>query len=102
METERDWHIVRRDDQFDLKDAGMGLLRFALLFGICAVVLALLAVPLLHKKSRDWMTAGSQVDPIRVGSTDAGKVYTVRKSVLQPSPNSVCIIRPNGTRSGDC
>jgi len=26
----------------------------------------------------------------------------VRKSVLQPSPNSVCIIETNGSHHGDC
>ncbi len=28
--------------------------------------------------------------------------YTVRRSVLQRSPDAVCIIRTDGGRSGDC
>ena len=32
----------------------------------------------------------------------AGQTYTVRKSVLQPNPNAVCIIEADGSRHGDC
>jgi hypothetical protein len=36
-----------------------------------------------------------------VGQRETGS-YIVRRSVLQPTPNSVCIIRGNGMRTGDC
>jgi len=35
-------------------------------------------------------------------STRFRGTYTEHRSVLQASPHSVCIIRANGMRSGDC
>ena len=81
----------------------MGALRITLLFGSVAVALALLIVPVLDRGPgllADGSAAG--IDVMSTGSIAAGKSYTIRRSVLQDSPNSVCIIRSNGTRSGDC
>jgi hypothetical protein len=36
------------------------------------------------------------------GSIARGGTYTVRRSVLQSAPSAACIIRADGTRSGDC
>lgn len=103
MESERDWDVVRRDGGWDAREVGTVILRFTLLFGLCVVALALVAVPALQRKAQNWALDGSGgIDPIRVGSTVGSEVYTIRRSVLQTSPNSICIIRPNGTRSGDC
>ncbi|TIU59831.1 MAG: hypothetical protein E5W25_32140, partial [Mesorhizobium sp.] len=80
-----------------------------LLFGSAAVALALIAMPLLDSRTRlqsgradfagglDTMSTGS------IGNTGPiGRTYTLRRSVLQPLPSSVCVIRDNGKRSGDC
>jgi hypothetical protein len=32
----------------------------------------------------------------------AVQTYTVRKSVLQPNPSSVCVIDVDGSHRGDC
>ncbi len=101
MDSEREWFVARRGDQVDIKSAGMGLLRFSLLFGVCALALSVVAAPALQRKSEDWLSAG-RTDPMSVAATPRADVYTIRKSVLQQGPNSVCIIRPNGTQSGDC
>jgi hypothetical protein len=37
-----------------------------------------------------------------IGQRSNPGAYTIRRSVLQPSPNAVCIIRGNGMRTGDC
>ena len=74
-----------------------GALRIALLFGSAAVALALIAVPLLEGRGSDRL-AGL----MSTGSIGTGETYTIRRSVLQSSPDAVCVIRSDGTRSGDC
>ena len=44
----------------------------------------------------DDVTTGS------IGSTGYRGEYTIRKSVLQSSPHTVCVIRDNGVQIGDC
>jgi hypothetical protein len=77
-----------------------GALRIALLFGSAAVALALIAVPLLEGRVSDRPAGG--VDLMSTGSIGTGETYTIRRSVLQSSPDAVCVIRSDGTRSGDC
>jgi hypothetical protein len=103
MSADRDWEFSRNERAWRLEDAGVGALRIALLFGSAAVAMALLIVPLLDRESgffADGSAAG--IDVMSTSSIGAGGSYTIRRSVLQDSPNSVCIIRSNGTRSGDC
>ena len=95
----------------------MGALRLALLFGSAAVGLALILTPLAESQVERmaYSSYSSRLDPMATGtiggamgggqgfaSQRAGSSYTVRRSVLQPSPSSVCIIRSNGMRTGDC
>jgi len=102
MSADRDWEILRSDRAWRVEDAGMGALRIALLFGSAMVALALLIVPMLDRTAifADGSAAG--VDVMSTGSINPSRSYTVRRSVLQETPNAVCIIRSNGTRSGDC
>lgn len=103
MSADRDWDSSGNDRAWRIEEAGMGVLRIALLFGSAAVALALLIVPMLDRDA--GMFAGRSaagIDVMSTGSISSGSSYTIRRSVLQDSPNSVCIIRSNGTRSGDC
>jgi hypothetical protein len=93
--------------------AGMGALRITLLFGSAAVALALILTPIIEKQT-DRMSYASYsaspypagVDMMTTGSVgqrgNGSGSYVLRRSVLQPSPNSVCVIRANGMRNGDC
>ncbi|KAB2784492.1 hypothetical protein F9K97_17975 [Brucella anthropi] len=97
-----------------LTKAGRGILRVVLLFGSAVVALALIIVPVLNDQANK--VAAQSVLPVGIDRTmtgsikrdasaqphAAGQAYTVRKSVLQPSPNSVCIIETNGSHHGDC
>jgi hypothetical protein len=76
-----------------------GALRITLLFGAAAVALALIAAPLLE--SRDG-SGGAGLDMTTTGSIGGTTSYTIRRSVLQSSPDAICIIRADGSRSGDC
>lgn len=100
MSLDKDWDSIRPDRSFR---AGMGVLRIALLFGSTAVALALLAIPYLEGKNDQFIARGGPagLDMMSTGSI-GGSTYTVRRSVLQPSPGSICVIRENGGRSGEC
>ncbi len=96
----------REEEQVDFLGVA-GSLRFALIFGAAAIALALFVAPFAQKQADailargpvglDTMSTGS-IGPARSG----GGTYTIRRSVLQSSPQAVCIIRPGGARTGDC
>ncbi|MBX9465451.1 MAG: hypothetical protein KL840_21190 [Aquamicrobium sp.] len=107
MSLRDDWEAPRAARGWSLGPAGMGALRVTLLFGSAAVALALILTPMLEDRTRkiaysaypagvDMMPTGS------IGQRSNPGAYTIRRSVLQPSPNAVCIIRGNGMRTGDC
>ena len=105
MSLEKDWDSIRPDRSFRAGEAGMGVLRITLLFGSAAVALALLATPLLDRGAQERFASNtypSDLDMTSTGSIGRSTTYTVRRSVLQPSPDSVCIISNNGRHSGDC
>ena len=97
-----DWR--GRGSAWDAQETGFSMLRVTLLFGSIAIAIAMLAVPLLQngirQTSMDGQAAG--LDTISTGSVRNGSRYTIRRSVLQPSPDAICVIRENGTRSGAC
>lgn len=89
-----------------LSGASVGLLRLTLLFGSAGVALTLILVPIADRHARDGTFASFQAPGIDLMSTGTvaprGESYTIRRSVLQPDPASVCIIRDSGSRSGSC
>ncbi|RWG05213.1 hypothetical protein [Mesorhizobium sp.] len=105
MSLDREWDSIRPDRTFRAADAGMGILRITLLFGSAAVALALIATPFLDSQlrpqgARESLTGG--LDLSSTGSIGRRDTYTLRRSVLQPLPNSVCVIRNDGSRYGEC
>ncbi|RJT35277.1 hypothetical protein D3227_21905 [Mesorhizobium waimense] len=104
MSLEKDWDSIRPDRGFRAADAGMGILRITLLFGSAAVALALIATPFLDSQARSQSARDSfgGLDAMSTGSIGHRDTYTLRRSVLQPMPSSVCVIRNDGTRSGEC
>lgn len=89
-----------------LSHAGVGVIRIAFLFGSAAVALALILTPIADKRTRSSLALSGVpfgIDPITTASTKRGAgTYTVRRSVLQPTRDAVCVIRENGSRSGHC
>ena len=106
MINEDEWELVRQSARPRFGSTGMGLIRISLLFGSAAIALALIATPMLEKIGGSEkplaVRASLGVDPISTGAIGNGGAYTIRRSVLQASPTSTCVIRQNGTRSGDC
>jgi hypothetical protein len=101
MSLDKDWDSIR-PDRSRAADAGMGILRITLLFGSAAVALALIATPFLDGQTRSQSYLAGGFDTTTTGSISHRDTYTLRRSVLQPLPSSVCVIRNNGERSGDC
>ncbi|ODT06521.1 MAG: hypothetical protein ABS58_11205 [Mesorhizobium sp. SCN 65-20] len=105
MQADNEWDLIRPERQSSASRASAGILRFTLLFGLGAVALALIITPLIDRKMRpqigqmrfdgiDYTATGS------IGRNNNG--YTLRRSVLQKSPQAVCIIGQSGSRSGQC
>ncbi len=106
MNNEDAWDLVRNARGWRLADAGSGAIRAAMLFGSAGIALALILVPVLDGATRDQYAATQpfpgDIDMTSTGSVQPSGTYTIRKSVLQSSPDSVCYIRANGARVGDC
>lgn len=101
-----EWDPERSVRYSPIAEAGFSAIRVALLFGSAAVALALIATPMLDRGTRPQVMASSlagQLDMTATGSVSrSGDRYVLRRSVLQSSPNAVCVIRANGSRVGDC
>lgn len=82
-----------------------GALNLALLFGTAAVALTLILTPILASKqdNRSLALIPDEFDTITTGSVprkDTGRAYSIRRSVLQEVPGSVCIVEGYG--NGSC
>ncbi|MCB5204500.1 hypothetical protein LH464_18705 [Neorhizobium sp. T786] len=76
-----------------------GALNIALLFGTAAIALSLIITPMLSDNgdARRLAHVQEDFDRITTGSIpvdNRSKHYTIRRSVLQETPGSVCIIQP--------
>ena len=82
-----------------------GAMRIALLFGSAAVAFALILTPLIDRGAGTVVAArgiSAELDKTATGSIRRSGEYTIRRSVLQSSPVSVCIISADGRQSGEC
>lgn len=99
------WKAVREKEQGSSASRRTGALNVALLFGTAVVALTLILTPMLVESSKKSVFASmpAAFDTITTGSvpkSEDSKRYTIRRSVLQETPGSVCIVR--GYSSGDC
>ena len=101
------WMTVADRDGVAAQPKRFGAVRVALLFGTAAIAVATILTPILADRMAPAQVAWApdDFDNITTGSIPQRSpttVYTVRKSILQDSPGSLCIIRSNGTKTGDC
>jgi|ERR1700710_1808237 hypothetical protein len=99
------WKAVREKEQPTSKSRRTGALNIALLFGTAAVALSLILTPMLSDKSKSSVLASApDFDNITTGSipttSENGKRYTIRRSVLQQEPGSVCVVQGYGGDGG--
>lgn len=97
MADEDFWKTVQVNDRASNKSGRTGVLNIALLFGTAAVALTLILTPMLAGNSdrKRLASAPRDIDMITTGSiskSEGGKRYTIRRSVLQETPGSVCIV----------
>ncbi|MEM7303597.1 MAG: hypothetical protein AAF468_21160 [Pseudomonadota bacterium] len=80
-------------------------IEMAMFFAVAAIAITFALTPLISD-SGDKIARNSSdgIDRTVTGSINNGSTnrYVVRRSVLQPSKTSQCVIYPNGTQSGDC
>lgn len=103
--SDDEWDNLHEDRNSIVGDAGSGALRIALLFGSVAVAFALFLVPIMSRNdgySFGGRSSGQGLDQMSTGSISKSNAYVVRRSVLQQTPNSICVIRADGAKSGDC
>ncbi|WP_105372653.1 hypothetical protein [Neorhizobium huautlense] len=98
------WKTARIRQRAARGSGSTGALNIALLFGTAAIALALIVTPMLADRSDERMAhVQEDFDRITTGSirpAEKGtKVYTIRRSVLQETPGSICIVEGYG--SGD-
>ncbi|MGK6313156.1 hypothetical protein [Neorhizobium sp. DT-125] len=100
------WKTVRVRQRATYGSGKTGALNIALLFGTAAIAFALILTPMLAdrdderrladvQKDFDLITTGS-IKPAEKGT----KHYTIRRSILQETPGSVCIVE--GYADSDC
>jgi len=99
------WKAVREKQQTSTGSSRTGALNIALLFGTAVVALTLILTPMLADKSKSsvFASAPSEFDTMMTGSipkTENGKRYTIRRSVLQETPGSVCVVQGYGSGVG--
>lgn len=100
------WKAVREKEQAPSASRRTGALNIALLFGTAVVALTLILTPMLTDKTRSSVLASApDFDNLTTGSiptveTDAGKRYTIRRSVLKPEPGAVCVFQGYSGDSG--
>ncbi|MDO1584134.1 hypothetical protein [Rhizobium oryzicola] len=96
---EDSWKTVRARQRAAHSSGKTGALNIALLFGTAAIALSLIVTPMLAKRedSRHLAQVQEEFDLITTGSIKSQdkspKHYTIRRSVLQESPGSVCIVQ---------
>ncbi|MGF0539696.1 hypothetical protein ACQQ2Q_16985 [Agrobacterium sp. ES01] len=103
MVDEDFWDAVRTRERRTAKSHKTGVLNIALLFGMVVIALSLIVTPMLSGNSdkRQLAFTPDDFDNITTGSIDQsgqGRRYTIRRSILQEMPGSVCII--SGDDSG--
>lgn len=103
MQPNEEWDLIRPERPSMLGSAGMSAVRVALLFGSAAAALALVLAPVADTYTRPQFAQGLDgVDRMATGSIKRARDYTIRRSVLQPTPTSVCVISSSGLQTGEC
>lgn len=100
------WKTVEDRQSYSAKSRRIGVLNVALLFGMVAIALSLIVTPMLAGKNSParFAQVPDNIDMISTGSIKRGDqptTYSIRRSITQPMPGSVCIV--DGYNSGrDC
>jgi hypothetical protein len=97
-----EWDMDRNSDDDLYIPVKTGMVRMSLLFGSIAIAFALLLVPFITRETAQFSRSGSNLDYISTGSVSPDNLYIEHKSVLQKDGSSVCVLKNDGTKTGDC
>ncbi|MGB7431942.1 MAG: hypothetical protein WA921_05685 [Ahrensia sp.] len=103
MYDDDEWNAIQPKSDYPSAFANRAL-RSAALFGISAIALTMIILPLVSSEgSRQLAGINPGIDPVTTATVrQKDRVYTMRQSVLQKRPTDVCVIRENGTFEGQC
>lgn len=103
MHDDDEWNAIQPKSDYPSAFANRAL-RSAVLFGVGALALTMIVLPLVSPDSdRQLAVFNPGIDPITTATVrKQDRVYTMRQSVLQKRPTDVCLIRENGTYEGQC
>ena len=105
IQSDDEWDLIQEDRSDGLGVTSSGALRVALLFGSVAVAFALFLVPIMGRQGDLPMIgriSSQSLDQMSTGSVQGRGAYVIRRSVLQNSPQAVCVISADGRKAGDC
>jgi hypothetical protein len=100
------WKTVRAQQRASIRSGRTGrtgALNVALLFGTAVIALSLIVTPMLASRqdTRHLAHVQEEFDMITTGSIKSEekgtKHYTIRRSVLQETPGSVCVVQGYGS-----
>lgn len=107
---EESWKTLRVRQRPAHRSGRTGALNIALLFGTAAIALSLIVTPMLASRTDSKRLAhiSQDFDMISTGSIkrsddnaiEKNKHYTIRRSVLQETPGSVCIVQGYSSETG--
>ena len=102
-QEDNDWEQASFTPAYNLLDSGA--IRIALLFGSAALAFTLILAPIIDRRTGNFASKrgiSSNLDGTATGSILKTRGYTLRRSVLNSIPLSVCIIDENGSQSEKC
>ena len=98
MSNDEFWSSVYSGNGESKRSRRLSLTRLILLFGAAAVTMAVVLPPMLDHAADRRLAGHAGIDYTTTSSIRKLHDYTVRRSVLQPFDESVCIIG----KTGDC
>lgn len=99
------WKTARSRQRSAQGSGKTGVLNIALLFGTAAIALSLIITPMLAERvdERRLTLVPDKFDQITTGSIGraqgTSRNYTIRRSILQEEPGSLCIVQGYGADS---
>ncbi len=98
--------IKKKSLRFIADDRGASPIEIATVFAIAVVGATLVFSPMISSTGEQVaLNRTGEIDRVVTGSINRSNTtrrYTMRRSVLQSTPNSRCIIFADGNTEGDC
>lgn len=108
MSNDDFWNSVHFEERDGERPSRIGSFRVAMVFGLLMIALTITIVPMVAPMDEDqyaW-TPNANIDYSTTAAIPKKMKrqgdYTLRRSVLQGTPDAICIINSNGSTNGNC